>query len=253
MDARHTAPPGALQWVRSLLFNAHIYVAMALMAIWWLVPTMIRRERAWDGVGAWCRYVRWSAAWMIGLRSEVRGPVPTGEVLIAAKHQSFFDIIMIVSVVPRPKFIMKHELRYAPILGWYAARMGCVPVRRGRRAEAMKRMVADVAMGAALPGQLVIYPQGTRVAPGERRPYKAGTFVLYDQTGQVCVPTACNVGQFWPKRGVMRRPGTAVVEFGAPIPPGLAQEAFMARLLREVEDRSDALMGLPAPGGPADA
>ena len=233
---------GPVQLARSLLFNAQMYVAMAVMSLWYVPQTIVRRQRGWAAVRAYCRYVRWSASWMIGLRTEVRGPVPTGEVLIGAKHQSFLDIIMIVSAVPRPKFVMKHELRYAPILGWFALRIGCVPVRRGRRAEAMRRMVADVRGNAALAGQLVIYPQGTRVAPGAHRPYKVGTYVLYAETGQACVPAACNVGLFWPKRGVARRPGLAVVEFGAPIAAGLGQAEFMARLEREVEGGSDRLM-----------
>lgn len=233
---------GPVQIARSAAFVVQMYVALAIMGAWWAPQAMVRRERAWDAVRAYCRYVRWSAAWMVGLRTEVRGPVPVDEVLIAAKHQSFLDIIMIVSAVPRPKFVMKHELRYAPIVGWFAGRMGCVAVRRGKRAEAMKRMVADVRAGAALAGQLIIYPQGTRVAPGAHRPYKVGTFVLYEATAQPCVPAACNVGLFWPRRGIVRHPGLAVVEFGARIDPGLPQDAFMARLEREVEAGSDRLM-----------
>ena len=250
VDAAPAAPSGprpagradAVQWVRSLLFNVQMYVAMALMGAWWAPQAMVRRERAWDAVRAYCRYVRWSASWMVGLKTEVRGPVPVDEVLIGAKHQSFLDIIMIVSAVPKPKFVMKDELRRAPILGWFALRIGCVPVRRGRRAEAMKRMVAEVRANAALAGQLIIYPQGTRVAPGARRPYKVGTYVLYAETGQPCIPAACNVGLFWPRRGVMRRPGRAVVEFGTRIEPGLPQAEFMARLERDVEQASDRLM-----------
>lgn len=237
-------PPsgGPLQLARSLLFNAQMYVMMALILLWYAPQAMVRRERAWVAVRAYSRYVRWSAAWMVGLRTEVRGPVPVDEVLIGAKHQSFLDAIMIASVVPRPKFVMKAELRYVPVVGWFAGRIGCVPVRRGRRAEAMRRMVEQVRADAALAGQLIIYPQGTRVAPGAHRPYKVGTYVLYAQTGQAVVPAACNVGLFWPRHGVRRRPGLAVVEFGTRIDPGLAQGAFMARLELEVERASDRLM-----------
>ena len=157
--------------------------------------------------------------------------------LIAAKHQSFLDIIILVSELPRPKFVMKAELRRMPILGWFAKRIGCVPVERGRRAEAMRRMVADVEAGRASPGQLIIYPQGTRTAPGEVQPYKVGTAVLYAQSGQPCVPAACNVGLFWPRHGVMRRPGRAVVELLPPIAPGLAPDPFMARWRRRSRAR----------------
>ena len=187
---------------------------------------------------------------MVGLRSEIRGAVPQGEVLIASKHQSFFDIILLCSVLPRPKFIMKQQLRWAPILGWYALRIGCVPVDRGRRGQAIAQMLQDVQSGKAPPGQLIIYPQGTRVAPGADRPYKIGTGVLYDQLGQPCVPAATNVGVFWPRRGIARRPGLAVVEFLAPIAPGEATDRFMVGLEHAVEAASDRLMaeaGFPAP------
>jgi 1-acyl-sn-glycerol-3-phosphate acyltransferase len=115
-------------------------------------------------------------------------------------------------------------------------------VDRGKRAQAVQRMVADVAAGRADPGQLIIYPQGTRIAPGVKAPYKVGTSVLYTESGQPCVPVACNVGLFWPRKGIMRRPGIAVVEFLDPIPSGLSGPDFMKTLERRIEDRSDALM-----------
>lgn len=233
----------AAQWLRSLAFNVQMYVAMAVMAFLWFMPLAVfDRRYAYDGVRSYCRYVRWSARWMIGLDSEVRGEVPQGEVLIAAKHQSFFDIIMLVSVLPRPKFIMKKQLRYAPILGWFAQRIGCVPVDRGKRGAAIQKMKDDVAAGMALPGQLVIYPQGTRVAPGAARSYKIGTAVLYEQLGQDCVPVACNVGVFWPRTAVYRKPGLAVLEFLPVIPQGRTQEGFMAEMEAAVEGTSNRLM-----------
>ena len=219
-----------------------MYLAMAVYALWWTPFVLFRRDAAFDAVHAYCRWVRASAAFLVGLRSEVRGEVPADEVVIAAKHQSFFDIIILVSVVPRPKFIMKKELLWAPILGWYATRIGCVPVDRGRRGEAMKKMVADVKAGLAAPGQLIIYPQGTRVAPGDVKPYKVGTGLLFDQLGQPCHPVATNVGVFWPKRGILRKPGLAVVEFLPPIAPGLPVPDFMNRLEAEVEHNSNRLM-----------
>ncbi|MFM2356116.1 MAG: hypothetical protein RLZZ528_1852 [Pseudomonadota bacterium] len=231
-----------LQYALSLVFIVQMYLAMLVLAIWWTPRVLMRRDAAFDAVHAYCRYVRWSAAALVGLRSEVRGPVPAGEVLIAAKHQSFFDIILIVSAVPRPKFIMKKELLWAPILGWYALRIGCVPVDRGKRGQAIAQMVADVKAGAAQPGQLIIYPQGTRVAAGATRPYKVGTAVLYEQTGQDCVPAATNVGVFWPRHGILRQPGLAVVEFLPVIGRGLPQAEFMARIEAEIEGASNRLM-----------
>lgn len=231
-----------LQYVLSVIFIIQMYLAMVIYALYWTPIAIFRREAAFDAVHAYCRWVRASAAMLVGLKSEIRGKVPTDEVLIGAKHQSFFDIIMIVSVVPRPKFIMKKELLWAPIVGWYAKRLGCIPVDRGKRGQAVKQMVADVKAGTAWPGQLIIYPQGTRVAAGATRPYKVGVGVLYSQLGQDCVPAATNVGVFWPRHGLLRKPGLAVVEFLPRIPAGLSVEEFMERIEPEVEIGSNRLM-----------
>ncbi|MCU0907006.1 MAG: 1-acyl-sn-glycerol-3-phosphate acyltransferase [Rhodobacteraceae bacterium] len=230
-----------VQLVRSLLFNVSMYMAMAVMAVAYLPWALVSPEGARRACHDYCRYVLWTARWMVGLRVEVRGTPPAGAVLVAAKHQSFLDILVIYHAMPRPRFIMKRELMYAPVLGQYAWRIGCVFVDRGKRGQAIARMLADVARGAADPGQLVIYPQGTRVAPGAKLPYKVGSAVLYQQLGQPCVPVATNVGLFWPKRAILRRPGTAVVEFLPTLPTGLSKDEFMARLEQAVEARSDSL------------
>jgi len=234
-----------LRAAASLVFVVQMYLVMLLMGLAFTPWALAQRRGAQVGIRTFCRYVRASVRLLCGLHSEVRGPVPDGPVLVAAKHQSFFDIIILCSVLPAPRFIMKRELTRAPVLGWYAARIGCIPVDRGARGQAVAQMRADVAAGRSTPGQLVIYPQGTRVAPGAHAPYKIGTGVLYADGDQPCVPVATNVGLFWPKRGLMRRPGRAVVQFLEPIPPGLPPEAFMARLEREIETASDALARTP--------
>jgi 1-acyl-sn-glycerol-3-phosphate acyltransferase len=233
---------GVLQYALSLAFIVQMYAMMALMAVFYTPWAAFDRRGAFVAIRSYCRWVRFTARLMLGLRSEVRGVVPQGELLVAAKHQSFFDTILLVSEVPRPKFIMKRELVWAPILGWYALRIGCVPVERGKRSAAIRQMMEGVARGAALPGQLIIYPQGTRVAPGVQRPYKIGAGHLYAQLGQPCVPVATNVGMFWPRHGILRRPGLAVVEFLDPMPPGLPVEVFMAELERRIETATDRLI-----------
>jgi 1-acyl-sn-glycerol-3-phosphate acyltransferase len=234
--------PAPIQWLLSLVFVVQMYLAMALMAVWWTPLVLVNRDNAHRATHAYCRWVRRSAKWIVGLESEVRGTPPTQECVIAAKHQSFFDIIIVFSALPRPKFIMKKELVWAPILGWYALKMGCVPVDRGKRGQAIAQMKARVLAGADRPGQLVIYPQGTRVPPGTYLPYKVGTGVLYAELAQPCVPVAVNVGVFWPKRGIYRRRGTAVVEFLPEIAPGLPVADFMAQVEAAIEPASNRLM-----------
>ena len=161
--------------------------------------------------------------------------------MVAPKHQSFLDVLMIYGAIPRGKFIFKSILKYAPVIGQFGLRIGCIPVDRGKRGQAIKKMVADVKAGTAFPGQLIIYPQGTRIAPGVKAPYKVGTGALYKELNQPGVPVATNVGVVWPKRGVTRHPGTAVFEFLPRIEPGLPVDEFMARLEHDVETASDRL------------
>ena len=235
-----------IQWLRSLLFIGQMYLMMLVLALYYIPRTVLNKNYAFHAVHSYCCWVRWTASWMVGLKSEVRGEVPTDEVLIASKHQSFFDIIMIVSVVPRPKFIMKSILQYAPILGWFGLKIGCVPVERGKRGAAIKKMVADVKSGRALPGQLIIFPQGTRVTAGAYLPYKVGAAVLQKETCQSVVPTATNVGVFWPRHGIYRKPGVAILEFLPILRPedvsDMDTALFTAHIEQTIETASNVLM-----------
>ncbi len=232
----------AWRWLRSVFFILQMYLAMLVLGVLFAPWAIVSKRGARLACKSFCGWVLWTAHWMVGIRSEWRGEIPTGEVVVAAKHQSFLDIIMIFYKVPQAKFIMKRELMWAPILGVYAKRLGCVPVNRGKRGAAVAKLVKDVAREFAEPGQLVIYPQGTRVTPGVSKPYKVGTAVLFEALQQPLVPVATNVGLFWPRKGILRTPGTAVVEFLSPIPAGTARSDMMQDLETRVEQRSDALM-----------
>jgi 1-acyl-sn-glycerol-3-phosphate acyltransferase len=232
----------AWRWLRSFVFVMQMYAMMLVIGLLYLPGAMLSPEGARRGCKAYCRWVFWTARWMIGLRCEVRGTPPAGGALVAAKHQSFLDILMIFNALPAAIFIMKREILWTPIIGLYAYRLGCVPVNRGKRGLAIKKMLADVAAGHQALGQLIIYSQGTRVAPGVKMPYKIGTGALYEQMGQDCAPVATNVGVFWPRTGIYRKPGLAVVEFLPVIPAGLDRQSFMAQREEEVETASDRLI-----------
>ena len=239
-----------IRWLLSLIFNIQMYLMLALVAVAFSPWALFSRRGAFAASHFYARWVVVTARLLCGIRTEIRGEVPQDEVIVAAKHQSFFDIIAIFDALPRAKFIMKRELIWAPFLGQYALKMGCIPVDRGKRGAAIAKMKAVVEKGRASPGQLVIFPQGTRVAPGVIMPYKAGTGLLYQQLGQPCVPVATNIGVFWPKRGILRKPGLAVVEFLPRVPTGLPMSEFLARIETEIETHSDRLMaeaGFPLP------
>ncbi|MFO7856732.1 MAG: lysophospholipid acyltransferase family protein [Paracoccaceae bacterium] len=234
---------GTAETVRGLVLVLWTYGLMGAMGLA-LAPVAALGPRLWTRriVRFYCRIILASARLICGLGSEIRGEVPRGAVIVAAKHQSFLDIIMLVSVLERPRFVMKRSLLWAPVLGFYARRIGCIAIDRSKGREAMREMLEAKAAERELDGQLVIYPQGTRVAPGVTAPWRPGVAVLYDAAEEPCVPVATNAGVFWPRKGVARRPGTAVVEFLPPIPAGLGGAALLARLRDEVEAASGALL-----------
>jgi 1-acyl-sn-glycerol-3-phosphate acyltransferase len=231
-----------LQYILSFVFIVQMYVAMPVIGLLFLPWALVSPRGAYGACHSYCVWVMWTARLLVGIRCEVRGTPPTDPVLVAAKHQSFLDILMIFSAIPRGRFVMKKELMWTPVLGQYARRIDCIAVDRGKKGAAIKKMLADVKAGRQEGGQLIIYAQGTRVPPGEKRPYKIGTGAIYADLGQDCVPVATNVGILWPKRSMLRMPGVAVVDFLPRIPAGQPIPAFMAELERVVEERSDALM-----------
>lgn len=230
-----------VQYVRSVLFIVLMYFWMAVLGIIGAPFAAVSRDKAYWFMKLYCTHVRWLLQVLCRIKVEVRGEVPTGDVIIASKHQSFLDVILHMLLVPRAGFIMKKELAYTPILGFYAKRIGVAPVRRGDKGKAMKKMIADVEAGNGEAKQLVIYPQGTRVPPGLHKPYKIGAGVLYEKFNKPCIPVATNAGVLWPKRGFYRKPGTVVMHYMEPMPAGMKLKEFMRTLERTVETESDAL------------
>lgn len=227
--------------IRSQLTDLLMYLLMAVMGIACAPLAIWSRDGAYWAIKKYCAVIFWLLRVICNLRVEFRGEVPTGEVLVCSKHMSFLDIMMLAYILPRAKFIMKNELKWAPILGFYAMRIGSAPVQRGKRGKAMQKMVADVG-GRSEVGQTVIYPQGTRVLPGSDKPYKVGAGVLYTRMDRDCVPAATNTGVFWARRSPYRMPGVAVLEFLPTIPKGMALRPFMTQLETVIEDNSNRLM-----------
>ena len=168
--------------LRSLLFDFLMYALMLVMGILCAPLAIWSVDGAYWSCRAYARAVLWLARLICGLRSEVRGMPPTDDVIVCSKHQSFLDILILVTALPRFRFIMKRELRWAPIIGLYALRIGSTPVARGKKGAAMRDMVSHAQnRDDEQPGQLIIYPQGTRVLPGVKAPYKVGAGVLYER------------------------------------------------------------------------
>ena len=229
---------GAL--LRGVAFQAAIYALLGLMGI--LGAPVVLWSRGWTcaWARAYSRAVFRLAHAICGLRVEIRGTPPEGEAVVAAKHQSMLDVFILLAALPRPKFIMKRELVWVPVFGLYAMRIGSIPVDRSARG-AGRRMLDALERGRQQPGQVVIYPQGTRVAPGAKVPFKRGAVRAYQRLGLPMVLAATNTGIVWPRRGWAIRPGTAVLAFGETLPPGLPPEEAARRMEDGIERDSTRL------------
>ncbi len=230
-----------MQLIRSIIFDILCYSWMVLLGVVCFPAAAVSRDAAYWTMKLYARSTISMLRVICGLRTEVRGEVPTGAVLIASKHQSFLDILMLASVLPRFKFVMKKELIWVPIFGFYALRIGATPVNRGKRSAAMKSMVSKMEKQSHDRGQVVIYPQGTRVAPGVKAPYKIGAGVLYKTFGLPCVLAATNAGVFWGRRKLLKRPGLAVVELLETVPAGMKRTEFMQLMEEKIEAASETL------------
>ena len=223
--------------IRSLIFNVVFYVALIVLMILGL-PFMLggRRgvffmARLWGAVSVFALRV------ICGLNIEYRGVenIPTTGYILAAKHQSFLETFALLKYTPDFAIILKKQLVYIPLFGLYLVIAKQIAIDRERGRNALNQIVSAARAVLGAGRQVYIYPEGTRRPPGAKPAYKSGVSALYVESGAPCVPVALNTGLFWGRRGFTRRPGTAVIEFLAPIAPGLDRSAFMARLQDDIE------------------
>lgn len=231
-----------MQLIRTMIFDFLMYLLVPVLGILGLPFALLSRDWCYWIMRLYIRIVLWLLRVLCGLTVELRGEVPEGNVMIASKHQSFLDIMVLFLHLPEARFIMKRELRYVPVFGFYAMRIGSTPVARGRKGKAVQAMMKDVGEKETGGGQLVIYPEGTRTLPGAAPNYKIGAGVIYTRTGQDCVLAATNIGVFWPRRGWRRKPGVAVFEFLETVPAGMQLEPFMELIEDRIETASNKLL-----------
>ncbi len=238
--------------LRSLLFNTVFYgwTVVCCFGLLWTLP--LHHSRLIAGVKWYMRTLVWLERTIIGLEYEIVGleHLPRqGAFIVGAKHQSMWETMKLHLILDDPAIILKRELLFLPIWGWYAAKARMIAVNRGRKGAAVASMLEGAKQVAAEGRPICIFPQGTRVAPGVHRPYKVGIAILYEALDLPIVPMALNSGMFWGRRTFIKRPGRITIQFLPPIPPGLTKETALARLEAELEEASDRLV--TAVGGPA--
>ena len=223
--------------VRSILFNLLFYLNLVILLIL-AIPTLVLPRRAILGMAKlWGRTTLWLLRVVCGIYVEWRGleKIPPGGIIVAAKHQSIWETFALVTLFADPTFVIKRELLWLPFFGWYAWHGGMIPVDRSAGKGALSGMMVHAHRALADGRQIIIFPEGTRRPTGADPKYKFGVAHLYGEAGVPCVPIALNSGLFWPRRRLLRFPGTVRVEILDPIPPGLDREAMFARLQNEIE------------------
>jgi len=224
-------------YLRSALFNVIFYLNLVLFLV--LGSGFYFTPRKWS-IRALQLWARTSLFWLrviTGIRMEVRGAkhIPQGACLVAGKHQSFWETFAILPLLDDPAMVLKKELTYIPFFGWFIYKFRMIPVERSAGTQALRALVDAAEKAIAMGRQVVIMPEGTRRAPDDPPDYKPGAAALYGKLGVACVPFAVNSGVFWPRRRFVRRPGTIVISFMEPIPPGLHRKSFQTRLETTIE------------------
>ena len=216
---------GPLAYVRSALFAGWMFgsaVGLGLVCL----PLMLGSPRTA----------------MIPIRLWARGQLPGGAYLLASKHQSMLDTLVAMTLTPWPCIVLKKELMWIPIFGWYAARAQMIVIDRAGGLGDVRQLLAAARKALADGRQVLIYPEGTRRSPGAEPAYKGGAGLLYKDLGVACVPIATNAGVVWPAHGLLKHQGAAVFEVLEPIAPGAPRKTFMNRLESGIEAASNRLL-----------
>lgn len=231
--------------LRSILFNTLFYASLILQMIllspyYFLAP----RKKAFAIPKNWARSNHWLMEKVVGTTFTVEGleNIPAGGYILAPKHQSLWDTYALLPWLDDPVYILKRELMWIPIFGWYVARQKMIPVDRGARGKVMVKVMERAKEEMAAGRQLIIYPEGTRRPAGAEPAYKYGIARIYRDLDVPVVPVAMHPGLFWPRRKFLRFPGHFKVRILPPIEPGLDPDVFYETLVEKLEKASDELL-----------
>jgi 1-acyl-sn-glycerol-3-phosphate acyltransferase len=229
--------------LRSILFNLLYALWTAGMHILCLPLLFASRSAVQAAGGIWIDGTLWLLKHVAGIDYRVTGTehLPSTAAIYASKHQSAWETLFLSRYLNFPAFVLKKELLSIPLFGWFLKKAGMIAVDRKGGASALRSMARQATETLESGRSILIFPEGTRVAPGQTKPYQPGVAALYTQQKVPVVPVALNSGLFWGRRAFIKKPGTIVVQILPPIPPGLDRKAFMRDLESRIEPASAAL------------
>jgi 1-acyl-sn-glycerol-3-phosphate acyltransferase len=229
-----------MPWLRSLAFNILFFAWTAAIVLFGLPALAVGRPGVYFVGRLWARGTFALLAALVGIRHRILGRerLPPEPVIAAVKHQSSWDTMTCALLFAEPAYVLKRELTWIPLFGWYLLRGEMIALDRGAGAAAMRKLLRQARNAAQAGRSVLIYPEGTRTAPGSSRPYQPGVAALYEHLKLPVVPIALNSGLFWGRRSFVKRPGLITLEVLDPIAPGLERRAFLAELERRLESAS---------------
>lgn len=237
----------AMTALRALIFNI-LYLLWSVTMHIVCLPLLFASPKVIHAAGkVWIVGSLWLLKVCVGLSVREVGAenLPAGPALFAAKHQSAWETLYLSWRLNHPAFVLKKELLLIPVFGWFLSRVGMIAIDRSGKASALKKMVADSKAVFAAGRPVVIFPEGTRVAPGDSRPYQPGIAALYAQLDVPVVPVALNSGLFWGRQAVVKKAGVITIEYLPAIPPGLDRKTFMRELEGRIEGAASRLAKEP--------
>ncbi len=218
-----------IAWIRTIVFMIVFYGISAPIVMTVPISALFGSRAVIVHSTVWTRFHRWAARWILGIRIRVEGTRPTGQAFYACKHQAMFETLELQAMLDGPAMVLKRELAQIPFWGWAARRYGAIVVDREASAKAMRGIIREATAAKATGRSILIFPEGTRVLPGDHPPLKPGFAGLYRALGLPTVPIACDSGLVWPRKGP-KRPGVITFRFGEIIPPGLKREEAETRV-----------------------
>lgn len=218
-----------MAFARSLLFAALFYSATILWVLAGIVATLFGRRPTLTVVLSWVGVHRWLTRHVLGITTRVDGTIPSGPYLIAVKHQAMFETLEMVRLTHLPVIVIKKELADIPLFGFMTRRYGVIPIERSAGAKALRSLLTEAKRAVASGRAVMIFPEGTRVLPGESPPLRSGFAGLYRVLGLPVVPVAVDSGRLW-GRGLVKRAGTIRFVIGETIAPGLDREEIESRV-----------------------
>ena len=230
--------------LRSTLSNIVFYLWTSILGIVAAISILAPLGMALRVQVFWGRGAMWLIHMIGGLGMEVRGReyIPGGAAIVASKHQSAWDTVVFHTLLWHVSIVMKQELMKVPFFAPYCRKTGMIPIDRSGRGSSMRTLLRTARKIADADRPILIFPEGTRVMPGDSNPYLAGIAGLYRFLNVPVVPVALNSGLYWPQKTFVHNPGTVIIEFLEPIEPGLGREEFLERLRDAIDSRTNALI-----------